>query len=99
MPGRLRRLATAELSAAETRAIRTLLVDAFGPDEEERFTEADWHHSIGGMHVVLDVDGEILAHASVVLRDIHIGDVPLRTGYVEAVATRPDRQGEGLGTD
>jgi aminoglycoside 2'-N-acetyltransferase I len=95
---RLRRLATAELSAAETRTIRTLLADAFGPDDEERFTDADWQHSVGGTHIVLDIEGEILAHASVVEREIQVGDVPLRTGYVEAVATRPDRQGEGLGT-
>jgi len=31
-------------------------------------------------------------------RTIHVGDRPLRTGYVEAVATAPDVQGSGLGT-
>ena len=42
--------------------------------------------------------GEIAAHASVVERELHVGGRPLRTGYVEAVATAPLRQGEGLGS-
>ncbi len=41
---------------------------------------------------------EIVAHASVVEREIHVDGRPLRTGYVEAVATAPDRQGVGLGS-
>ena len=36
---------------------------AFGDDEEERFGDDDWAHALGGVHVVLDVDGEIVAHA------------------------------------
>jgi aminoglycoside 2'-N-acetyltransferase I len=47
---------------------------------------------------VLDVEGVIVAHASVVERELHVSDRPLRTGYVEAVATAPDRQGRGLGS-
>ena len=71
---------------------------AFGPDEDEAFTDEDWDHSIGGLHFVLDIDGAIVSHASVVQRELHVGDRPLRTGYVEAVATAPDRQGGGLGS-
>jgi aminoglycoside 2'-N-acetyltransferase I len=71
---------------------------AFGPDEEERFTEDDWQHAIGGRHYVLDVATEIVSHAAVVERQIHVGSRPLRTGYVEAVATVPRLQGAGLGT-
>lgn len=95
---RLRRLASDELSRDEVAAIRRLLVAAFGPDEEERFTDDDWQHAVGGVHFVLDLDGEIVAHAAVVEREIHVGGRPLRTGYVEAVATAPDRQGAGLGS-
>ena len=47
---------------------------------------------------MLDLDGEIVAHASVVERELHADGHPLRTGYVEAVATAPDRQGTGLGS-
>jgi aminoglycoside 2'-N-acetyltransferase I len=47
---------------------------------------------------VLELDGEIVAHASVVEREMHVDGRPLRTGYVEAVATAPDWQGRGLGS-
>jgi aminoglycoside 2'-N-acetyltransferase I len=97
-PARLRRVATAALTAQEVAAIRELMVVAFGSDEEERFTDEDWDHSIGGVHFVLDIDGVIVSHASVVERDLHIDGRSLRTGYVEAVATAPERQGTGLGS-
>ena len=95
---RLRRLSTKELARSDLVAIRALLERAFGSDEEERFTDADWDHSLGGVHFVLDVAGEIVAHASVVERELHIGGRPVRTGYVEAVATEPGRQGAGFGS-
>ncbi len=97
-PARVRRLATEDLTTSEIAAIRALLVAAFGSDEEEAFTDDDWEHAIGGVHFVLEVDGEIGAHASVVERDLHVDGRPLRTGYVEAVATDPERQGAGLGS-
>ncbi len=95
---RLRRLATEELTTAEVRAIRDLLVAAFESDEQERFTEQDWEHAIGGVHFVLDMDRQVLAHASVVRRELYVDGRPLRTGYVEAVATAPPHQGSGLGS-
>jgi aminoglycoside 2'-N-acetyltransferase I len=91
-------MATQDLTAAEITAIRGLLAAAFGSDEEEAFTEDDWEHAVGGLHFVLDVDGEIVAHASVVDRELHVDGHPLRTGYVEAVATAPARQGAGHGS-
>ena len=95
---RLRRLSTQDLTTAEVGAIRELLVAAFGSDEEERFDDDDWDHAVGGIHFVLDVEGEIVCHASVVERELHVGGRPFRTGYVEAVATAKDRQGAGYGT-
>lgn len=95
---RLRRLATADLTDSETAAIRAMLEAAFGPDEDEGFGEDDWGHAVGGVHFVLDVDGEVVAHASVVERELYVGGRPLRTGYVEAVATAPGRQGAGFGS-
>jgi aminoglycoside 2'-N-acetyltransferase I len=78
--------------------IRELLAAAFGDDEDERFTDDDWDHAVGGVHVLVEDGGTIVAHGSVVPRAIEIDGRPIRTGYVEAVATRADRQGEGLGT-
>jgi aminoglycoside 2'-N-acetyltransferase I len=94
---RLRRVPTHELTASEIRAIRELLWAAFPPGDEA-FTEDDWQHAIGGLHFVLELDGKIVAHASVVQRELHVGGRPVPTGYVEAVATDPGRQGQGLGT-
>jgi len=95
---RIRRLSTPGLSADEVIAIRRLLDAAFGPDEEERFTEDDWQHAIGGVHFVLDVREQIVGHAAVVQRELHLDRQPLRTGYVEAVAVAPESQGRGLGS-
>ncbi len=94
---RLRTMPTDELTLAESGSIRTILWEAFG-DGEDAFAEDDWTHALGGIHFVLDLDGEIVAHASVVERVLWVGAQPIRTGYVEAVATDPDNQGRGFGT-
>jgi len=97
-PIRLRTLPTSALTPTDVAAIRGILAAAFGDDEDERFTDADWAHAIGGVHFVLDLDGVIVSHASVVERELRIGQLPFRTGYVEAVATAVDHQREGFGT-
>jgi aminoglycoside 2'-N-acetyltransferase I len=93
----VRRVPTPDLTAAEVSAIRGLLWDAFGPGEDG-MTEEDWQHALGGTHFLLEIDDRIVAHAAVVEREIHVGDRKLRAGYVEAVATAPERQGAGLGS-
>jgi aminoglycoside 2'-N-acetyltransferase I len=95
---RLRRLPTDQLTATELAAIRDLMGLAFGSAPDDAFTEEDWQHTIGGTHFVLEVAGEIISHASVIERELHVDGRPLRTGYVEAVATLPQRQGMGHGT-
>lgn len=94
----IRTFATAAMTPAEARAIRSLMDRAFADDEDGAFEDADWEHALGGIHVVAEEDERILAHASVVPRVLIAGGTQLRTGYVEAVATEPDRQGEGHGT-
>jgi aminoglycoside 2'-N-acetyltransferase I len=93
----VRRRPTDELTADEIVAIRDLLWAAFPPGDEG-FTEDDWQHALGGQHFVAEIDGTIVSHAAVVERELHVADQPIRTGYVEAVATAPDRQGQGLGS-
>jgi aminoglycoside 2'-N-acetyltransferase I len=95
---RVRRASTPELTPSEVTAITAMMAAAFGNDEEERFTAEDWEHALGGLHFLLELDGELVAHAAVVERELHIDGRPLRTGYVEAVAVAPDRQGTGLGS-
>jgi aminoglycoside 2'-N-acetyltransferase I len=92
-----RRILTADLGPAEIDAIRAILWSAFASDGYG-FTEDDWQHGLGGVHVVAEADGRIVAHGSVVPREIHVGGRPLAAGYVEAVATDPARQGRGFGT-
>ena len=94
----LRELQTADLTQDELVAIRAILDAAFGTDEDERFTDDDWDHALGGVHVVVDVDEVIVAHGSVVERQLGLGGRPVRTGYVEAVAVAPAEQGRGHGS-
>ena len=94
----IRRVATPDLTSDEILALRTLLWAAFEDDEDGAFTEDDWQHALGGVHVIGSVEGRIVAHGSVVARDIRVAGVPLATGYVEAVAVEPAEQGSGHGT-
>lgn len=94
---RLRVVPTSDLTSADISAIRGLLWAAFEEDGEG-FTEDDWQHALGGIHVLLELDGEIVAHASVVERQLHVDHRPLATGYVEAVATASRHQRRGFGS-
>src|SRR4051812_6566206 len=96
----IRRVTTGELTPEEITELRALLWAAFDdPDEpDEAFSEDDWQHGLGGVHVVLRVAGKIVAHASLVDRDLRVAGRRLRAGYVEAVATAPTEQGHGYGT-
>lgn len=87
-------LRTAELSGTLERRLQALMDAAFDGD----FAEEDWEHALGGWHSIAMLDGEPIAHASVVAREIDVGDRTWRTGYVEAVATAPEAQGRGHGT-
>jgi aminoglycoside 2'-N-acetyltransferase I len=91
---RVRRAATAGLAPQELEAVRRLVFEAFGG----RFDEHDWEHTLGGVHVLAEEDGEVVAHGAVVPRVMVAGGRELRAGYVEGVATRGDRRGRGLAT-
>ena len=95
---RIRRVATPDLTVAETTTIRAFITAAFAEDVHGGFTEDDWQHALGGSHFLLELDGRIVGHASVVERAIEVAGRPIRTGYVEAVAIEPGRQRQGLGT-
>ena len=87
-----------ELRPAEEAALRELFDEAWSDDAEGGFTDQDWAHAVGGMHVIAEVGGRMVAHASVVERQLHAAGHRLPTGYVEAVATRPSHQRQGLGS-
>lgn len=67
---------------------------------EEPFAPV-WERVGPGIHVFLEGDGRLLAHAMIVDRRLYIGhegDLALDVGYVENVATDPERHGQGHGT-
>ena len=87
-----------ELRSEEEAALRELFDEAWSDAAEGGFTEQDWGHAVGGVHVIAEADGLVVAHASVVERELHTAGHHLPTGYVEAVATRPSHQRQGLGS-
>jgi aminoglycoside 2'-N-acetyltransferase I len=87
------RVRSADLGAGDLADIRSLLEEAFAGD----FSADDWAHATGGWHVLAS-DGALISHAAVVERWLSVDERPARTGYVEAVATVPARQGRGAGS-
>jgi aminoglycoside 2'-N-acetyltransferase I len=85
---------TADLDNETRESAHQFLIDAF----EGNFSIDDWEHTLGGMHALVYDHGALVAHASVVLRRLMYQGTPLRTGYVEGVAVREDRRGQGLCT-
>ncbi len=90
----LRAVGSDELGPDEVAALRELFRAAWG-DGPEAFTEEDWEHAVGGVHVLLEEDGVVVSHASVVERELHTNGHRLTTGYVEAVASDPLHQQRG----
>jgi aminoglycoside 2'-N-acetyltransferase I len=88
----LRTAPTADFSPAELDRLRAFLDTAFAG----RFGDDDWSHALGGVHVVASADGEPVGHASVVVRQLIAGELTLRTGYVEAVATAATWRRQGV---
>lgn len=56
---------------------------AFGND----FSDEDWKHTLGGIHLFIELGGQIVSHAAVVPRMLEVGRSMFHTGYVEGVAT------------
>ncbi|WP_345749139.1 GNAT family N-acetyltransferase [Streptomyces sp. ODS28] len=90
---RIRSAHTADLDAAVLKAARSLLDDVF----EGGFSDDDWDHALGGMHVLAWQGDALVGHAAVVQRRLTTRGRALRTGYVEAVGVRDDLQGRGIG--
>lgn len=84
---------TDTLSPPFLRDIRTLLDTAF----EDSFTDEDWAHAIGGVHVWLIDSRGLISHGSLVERTLVCSGQALRVGYVEAVATVATHRRKGHG--
>jgi aminoglycoside 2'-N-acetyltransferase I len=84
---------TADLDPADLKAARALLDEVFNGE----VTEADWEHALGGVHALVWDGPALIGHGSVIQRRLLHQGRALRAGYVEAVAVRADRQGQGHG--
>jgi aminoglycoside 2'-N-acetyltransferase I len=85
---------TADISVAGLTAVRTLLVEVFGAG----FGDSDWDHSLGGIHATVWESDTLIGHASLIQRRLGYDGKALRTGYVEAVAVRPEYRRQGFAT-
>lgn len=94
MLGAVRILRSDDLSADLLGQVRELALRAFGA----RFSPDDWAHALGGWHVVVAANGALAAHVAVVPRELLVAGVPMKAGYVEAVATDPACQHQGYGS-
>jgi len=89
----LRTAHTADLDPADLKAARALLDEVFNGE----VTEDDWEHALGGVHALVWDGPTLIGHGSVIQRRLLHQGQALRAGYVEAVAVRADRQGQGHG--
>lgn len=89
----LRTAHTADLDQADLKAAHDLLYEVFKGD----MAEADWEHALGGVHALVWDGPTLIGHGSVIQRRLLHQRRALRAGYVEAVAVRADRQGQGHG--
>lgn len=84
---------TAGLTPAELAEVRALCDLAF-----DDYDDTTWQHALGGMHaLVRDDTGTLVAHGSLVLRRMQVGDRWLRCGWVESVVVHPDHRQQGRG--
>jgi aminoglycoside 2'-N-acetyltransferase I len=82
---------TAALTPTDLRAVRRLVDRAFYGD----FDDDDWAHALGGLHALVRLGGELVAHGAVVERQLLHDGRSLRAGYVEAVAVDPAHRRRG----
>jgi aminoglycoside 2'-N-acetyltransferase I len=85
---------TDDLHPRFLRDVRTFLDDAFAG----AFTDDDWAHAQGGMHVWLADSRGLISHGSLVERTLICSNHTLHVGYVEAVATAEAHRRRGYGT-
>jgi aminoglycoside 2'-N-acetyltransferase I len=92
----LRTLRTNELDEATRSAVIRLCIDAH---QEEDFRNLFSYLPPDGLHVLAELGEELVGHAVVTTRWLQPLEGPLlRTAYVDAVATSPAQQRQGVGS-
>ncbi len=81
-----------QLTSTDQQSIRDLCAQAFGED-----VWCDYGYLNSAFHVIGRQDDQIVSHALWTDRILSLaGRAPLKTAYVEYVATEPSMQGQGL---
>ena len=62
------------------------------PPSTASFTDDDWDHSRGGIHVVALDGGSVIGHGAVVQRRLTTAGRAHRVGYVEGLGVHPEWQ-------
>lgn len=73
--------------------LRALLWSSF-----DHFSEDDWEHTLGGVHVLAMEGRRVIGHAAVVPRRVYLGDEQIAAGYVEGVAVAAAERSSGVGS-
>lgn len=89
---RLTVVRSGDLAGDEVARLRALLDEAFDGD----FSEADWAHCLGGVHV-LAWAGELVGHGALVERRLLHREREWRVGYVEGLAVAAQSRRHGVG--
>jgi aminoglycoside 2'-N-acetyltransferase I len=89
----VRRMTSAD-AISKLSDLRAFLDEAFDGD----FSDEDFEHAFGGTHFAILTQGRLIAHASVVMRQISFDGQVHPTGYVEAMAVGHDWRGRGVGS-
>ena len=93
MPRTLNAAPTHALASSFLRDLRAMLDAAFEGD----FSDEDWDHTLGGVHVWLSDASELISHGALIERTLVCSGQTLRAGYVEAVATVATHRRKGHG--
>ena len=77
------------------RNFRALLDAAF----DGEFSDDDWAHALGGIHVWIDGPGGVVSHGALVERTLVCSCQVVGVGYVEAIATAPAYRRRGYASE
>jgi aminoglycoside 2'-N-acetyltransferase I len=93
----LRTMRTSDMDEETRETVVRLCIDAH---QEDDFQNLFSYLPPDGLHVLAYLDERLVGHAVVTIRWLQAGNEPLlRTAYVDAVATSPTVQGQGIGSD
>lgn len=82
-----------QLTTTHLQQLNALFIDAF----EQNFSDDDFEHLYGGIHIIASANTIIIGHAALIPRTIHIDGSPYQVGYIEGVAVASTYQRQGIG--